>query len=78
MSECEYCKNVDTGDNYYPILEETYSFGFAGMLMVDAVITRDIGSSTVYLELDGCMDQNDSNRTKRIPIKFCPMCGRKF
>ena len=70
---CEFCKNVETGNDYNPIVSSEINLGFAGTLFIDVSLGRG-----AKMNLDCCMDTKDNNSSKSVKINFCPMCGRKL
>lgn len=74
---CKYCKNVDTGDDYNPILSAHIDFGFFGNVDADVYLRRAINGNVV-LDLSLCEDDGSANDSYINFIKYCPMCGRKL
>lgn len=75
---CEYCKNVDTGDDYYPILNSHIDFGFFGNVGANIYLKRG-GSERPLLVLRLHEYNGRGVSEEHIQsIKYCPMCGRKL
>ena len=74
---CDYCKNIDTGDDYNPILSAHIDFGFFGNVDADIYLTKGINNYPV-MRLGLC-ENNGIGETEYIQfISYCPMCGRKL
>ena len=46
---CEYCKNLETGDDYKPIIEKKLNCGFLGKASADVAIVRFEGNPVLEL-----------------------------
>ena len=76
---CEFCKNVDTGDDYKAILSNTIDCGIMGKLSVDVALCRKSPADAIpIMELGVCMDTSDNYANVDVPIKYCPMCGKEL
>lgn len=73
---CEYCKNIETGDDFHPILNIKESFGFFGNVDVDVYLARDHTPDNPLMILGMCQDKGAGNAEAITEINFCPMCGR--
>lgn len=73
---CEYCKNIETGDDYFPIISLKQSFGFFGNVDVDVYLARDHTPDNPLMILGMCQDKGGGNAEAITEINFCPMCGR--
>ncbi len=75
---CEFCKNVDTGNDYKAILSNRIDCGIMGKLNIDVAICRRSLNGIPIMELGVCMDASDDFANVDVPIKFCPMCGKEL
>jgi hypothetical protein len=76
---CEYCKNIDTGNDYHPIIEAKLPLGFAGNILADVVLSRASPADPYPLmSLMAITDGGHDEFVQSIEIKYCPMCGRKL
>lgn len=79
MSECKFCKNVDTGNDMYPIVSMTTNFGLFGNADIDVDISREFQNpDKAILTVSIIPETGDATEEKSIRINYCPMCGRKF
>ncbi len=76
MNGCEYCKNVDTGDDFNPIVTMMLDFGVFSKADVDVDLVREMGVPKLMVSITP--DNADDSLCKSVPIKFCPMCGREL
>lgn len=76
MKECKFCKNVRTGNDYYPLISSKIDFGFFGIADNDIYLSRKSNRKAVItVELVG----NYTGETSRsCVIDFCPMCGKEL
>ena len=70
---CEYCKNLETEDDYKPIVEKKLDCGLLGKASVDVAIVRIEGNPVLEL---GILPDKQPVLGGHIKIKYCPMCGR--
>ena len=71
---CSYCLNVETGDNYEPIIKSKVDFGFFGNVSVDVYIGKRNGYPYMILSL--CEDNGIGEFERQAQINYCPMCDR--
>lgn len=79
MSECKFCKNVDTGNDIYPIISMPTDFGVFGKADIDVFLAREFANpdkATMVVSI--IPEYVDDAKEKEIRINYCPMCGRKF
>ena len=75
---CEYCKNVKTGDDYEPILNDKIELGRFGVFDCDVYLGgHRINSPSLYFSYlyENNEGVGDTGSEKGVPINYCPMCG---
>ena len=76
---CEFCKNVETGDDYREILRSEIDCGFIGTLDIGVALCRKYEDGTPVMALDTCLYFSDCHTNSvKVPIKYCPICGEKL
>ncbi len=70
---CKFCKNVDTGDDYTPVIRTEIPFGDIAKLTADVFLGERKGNPSLGL---GVMMEHAKEKT--ITINYCPMCGRRL
>ena len=79
MSECKFCKNVDTGNDIYPIISMSTDFGVFGKADIDVTLAREFTNpDKVIMVVSIIPEYGDDAEEKEMRINYCPMCGRKF
>lgn len=73
---CEYCKNVDTGDDFKELVENNLDFGFLGEINIGVSLSKS--GATPVLVLGTVALNGDSFENKSVHINYCPICGRKL
>lgn len=71
---CSYCTNIETGDDYNPIIASKVDFGFFGN--VDADVWMGKRNGYPYIILGLCEDNGTGEYERVEQINYCPMCGR--
>ena len=79
MNGCRFCRNIDTGDDYEPIVAGTLDAGIFGRFAIDAVIVNNgLAEKHPCLALMGCQENGSATYEKYADIKYCPICGREL
>lgn len=73
---CEYCKNIDTGDDYNPIISLNEYFGFFGIVDIDVYLQKNPTHKYPQMVLGLCENDGKGNDICIKKIKYCPICGR--
>lgn len=70
---CEFCKNVDTDDDYNPLVESEIKFGKLCTLDTGVYLAARKKKASLVLgfNIKNCSEEYTH-------INYCPMCGRKF
>ena len=76
---CDYCKNVITGDDYRPLFNIPIHISIGKQ-------QAEIGEIDVFLDTAANLQANlmvggcdkSIEYIKKIPVKFCPMCGQSM
>ena len=79
MSECKFCKNVDTGNDIYPIISMSTKLGVLGKAYIDVILASEFTNpDKATMAVSIIPEYGDYAEEKEIRINYCPMCGRKF
>ena len=70
---CEFCKNVETGDDYKALAEKVIPIGKLAKLDIGVYLASREDKASLVLGMNIEKDCEDYMR-----INYCPMCGRKF
>lgn len=70
---CEYCRYVDTGNDYKCLKTFSIDCGIMGNIDAGIAVSRD----SITKEATLCIATGDSYEVAT-KINFCPMCGRKL
>lgn len=75
---CEFCKNINSGDNFEPILSKILDLGILGDFMIDVYLRSDSeGNAAIVME--GCSSYGNKECEAVVTkINYCPICGHNF
>lgn len=76
MKECKFCKNVRTGDDYYPLISNKIDFGFFGTADNDVYLSRNPNGKAVIIV--GLVGNYTGETSQSCEIDFCPICGKEL
>ncbi len=74
---CKFCSNIDSGNEYTPLLSIELEFGFFGRVGTDVYMAKSVADEP-YLSIGICCYEGTGEAEKKIPINFCPVCGRSL
>lgn len=76
---CEFCKNVETGNDFNPMVSMRVDFGMFGTADIDVDLTREYENpKEPRLMVSITPFYGENSLCDKVPIKFCPMCGREL
>lgn len=75
---CDWCKNVETGDDYYPLIADTISLGFFGECDFNIYLGRTIDDHFPALIQTISQIEGNNEASTVQSIHYCPMCGEKL
>ena len=75
---CSYCINIETGNDYNPIIASEMDFGFFGNVEADVYLASDTTNQRnkkPFMILGLCENDGTGEFERKVRINFCPMCG---
>lgn len=72
---CNFCLNVQTGDDYNPLIQQKLDFGFFGEADVDVYLAGTLAENPVMV-LGVCQNNGSASVESEVKISYCPICGK--
>lgn len=77
MKKCKYCDYEEGAICTTPLARKVVKIGVLGEILTDVSI-GDTSDGIVLFVTTGIFPGNEDFICKKLKIKYCPMCGRKF